>query len=98
VPRAESKRRTARFGTPPFAEFLPLAWILQNRERRQTGRVQESEWSDAVDPKLAMLIVLFGMIIALSHLDIGQIERLRERIALFRLRKTTQAADEARAS
>jgi len=51
-----------------------------------------------VDPKLAMLIVLFGMIIALSHLDISQIERLRDRIALFRLRKTVQAADEAQAS
>jgi len=47
-----------------------------------------------VDPKLAMLIVLFGVIIALSHLSTGQVERMRERIALRRRRKNAPVTDE----
>ena len=49
---------------------------------------------DAVDPKLAMLIVLFGLIIALSHLGTDHVERMRERMSSRRWRKTDPATDE----
>jgi hypothetical protein len=76
-----------------FAEFLPLAWILHSGERRNRG-VQRLKWGEAVDPKLVMLIVLFGLIIALSHLSGEQVERMREWIALRRGRKTVPVTDE----
>jgi hypothetical protein len=40
-----------------------------------------------------MLIVLFGGIIALSHLGVGQIERIRERMTARPWRKAAPAAD-----
>ena len=47
-----------------------------------------------MDPKLAMLVVLFGVIIALSHLTADQLERIRERMAARYWRKTMPATDE----
>jgi hypothetical protein len=41
-----------------------------------------------------MLIVLFGLIIALSHLSADQIERIRERLAERRWRKDAPVTDE----
>jgi len=81
-------------GTLTFAEFLPLAWFLHKRERPTNGRVQRLKWGEVVDPKLVMLVVLFGLIIALSHLSADQVERIRERITLRRWRKTAPVTDE----
>lgn len=77
-----------------FAEFLRLAWILQSRKRRQPVAFDELEWSGTVEPKVAMLIVLFGVIIALSHLSAEQVERIRERMASRRWRKSGPVTDE----
>jgi hypothetical protein len=66
-----------------------------HREAPANGGVRKREWGDVVDPKLAMLIVLFGAIIALSHLSADRMERLRETKALLRWRKTVPAVDEA---
>jgi hypothetical protein len=62
------------------------------RDALAIGGVQER--GEPLDPKLAMLIVLFGVIIALSHLSTGQVERMRERIALRRRRKNAPVTDE----
>ena len=53
-----------------------------------------AERGEVVDPKLAMLIVLFGGIIALSHLRADQVERVRQRLMTRRWRKTGPVADE----
>jgi hypothetical protein len=67
---------------------------LHIEKRRQLGRVRNRNWGDAVDPKLAMLIGLFGLIIALSHLSADPIERIRERLAERRWRKDAPVTDE----
>jgi hypothetical protein len=54
----------------------------------------ETEWGDVVDPKLAMLIALFGVIITLSHLTADRIERLRERLVVRHRRKDAPVTDE----
>jgi hypothetical protein len=41
-----------------------------------------------MDPKLTMLVVLFGAIIGLSHLRADHLTRLRQQLAFRRWRKT----------
>ncbi|MGE0565281.1 MAG: hypothetical protein AB7O50_12270 [Pseudolabrys sp.] len=40
-----------------------------------------------MDPKLAMLFALVGVIIALSHLDDARLTRTRRRLAVWRRRR-----------
>lgn len=44
-----------------------------------------------MDPKLTMLFVLFGSIIALSNLRVEHIARLKDGLSLRRWRKTNPA-------
>jgi hypothetical protein len=67
--------------------------VLFARQEAANGGVQPIGMGEVVDPKLAMLIVLFGGIIALSHLGVGQIERIRERMTARPWRKAAPAAD-----
>jgi len=50
-------------------------------------------WGDVVDPKLAMLVLLFGAIIVLSHMSADRAARLRDRLASWGLRKSTPITD-----
>jgi hypothetical protein len=50
--------------------------------------------SDVMDPKLAMLFMLFGSIIGLSYLSSDNVARMKRRMSEQRWRKTEPAADE----
>jgi hypothetical protein len=50
--------------------------------------------SDVMDPKLAMLFMLFGSIIGLSYLSSDNVARMKRRMSERRWRKTEPAADE----
>ena len=47
-----------------------------------------------MDPKLTILFVLFGAIIGLSYLQAEHMERVKDRLALRRWRKTEPTASE----
>jgi hypothetical protein len=46
-----------------------------------------------MDPKLAMLFMLFGSIIGLSYLSADNVARMKRRMVERRWRKTVPAAD-----
>jgi hypothetical protein len=68
--RAKSKPRRnfgicALFTAGMFGRAIESGWDLQ--------------WGNIMDPKLVMLVVLFGAIIALSYLNGDNLARLRRR-------------------
>jgi hypothetical protein len=68
-----------------------LARILHFWGYRQGARV---EWTSIMDPKLAMLLVLFSTIIGLSYLRAEHLERLRRQFAARGWRKSVPAQGE----
>jgi hypothetical protein len=73
-------------GTSAFAIFLPVAWLLHCGGSRRTGE-------RIMDPKLAMLFMLFGSIIGLSYLNADNVARMKRRMIERRWRKSVPAVD-----
>ena len=70
-----------------FAWSLPLAWFLQCTSHRQSkAGPKGKKKARNMDPKLKMLMVLFGAIIGLSQLNDKTLDRMRRQLATRRWR------------
>jgi hypothetical protein len=84
--------------SPPELGRLPnlyhwLGFCIAWRAGR-TVAFSDGKRGAAVDLKLAMLVVLFGVIVTLSHLSAEHVERMRQRIARRPWRKQAPVTDE----